>query len=339
MILSPLIRLLYLGSMIFIVNLSCVSDRPAHEKRTFYRMDTALEVTLVTNKNQVQLESTWVSVDSLLTFWEQHYSQSTPESELKALNNRKESQIPVSRQLGRMIALALRYGDTTQGSYDISILPLKNLWGLGEKDTIQKIPSDDTLARAVQRVDCHRIHVDSSLLSVYFDSSNTEIDAGGFAKGFALIETSLLLDRLGYQNYLIAAGDVIGRGRRADGTAWNIGIQHPRKPGTLLGTVRLDSGVVFTSGDYERYWITQDGKRVHHIFNPKTGRSCTGNQSVTIWSMEPLQAKFLSTGLFCWPADSILAFVSRRPLECVVVDSSGAVLISNGWKDKVRLTE
>ena len=54
---------------------------------------------------------------------------------------------------------------------------------------------------------------------------------------------------------------------------------------------------------------------------------------------DPLQAKFLSTGLFGLPADSILAFVKKRGLECLVVDSAGAVKISDGWRSRITLIE
>jgi thiamine biosynthesis lipoprotein len=83
-----------------------------------------------------------------------------------------------------------------------------------------------------------------------------------------------------------------------------------------------------------------NGKRVHHIFNPHTGFSCTGNQSVTIYGSNSVENKFFSTGLFCRSADSIVSFVNRRSeIECLVVDSSGKVYISDGWKDRLKLVE
>lgn len=78
-------------------------------------------------------------------------------------------------------------------------------------------------------------------------------------------------------------------------------------------------------------------RRIHHLFNPKTGCSCTRNQSLTIHANDPLAAKYLSTGLFCLPADSILSFVSARGIDCLVVDSTGKVFISPSWSKKVKL--
>lgn len=307
-----------------------------HEKRTFYRMDEPVDVTVVTRLKGKALDSVWQRVDSLLAFWEQHYSQLDPKSEIRAINERRVHAVAVSPVLGHMLVQALAYSDTTHGSYDITVGPLKDLWGLGEKPTPQRVPSAESLAKVVDHIGFRHVSVGSSFDTVSIDDSMTRIDAGGFAKGYALMETGRLLRKLGFESYLVAAGDIVSSGRRFDGKPWRIGIQHPRKPDVLMAVVELDSGAVFTSGDYERFWMNGN-KRVHHIFDPKTGYSCLTNQSLTIWSPDVLQAKFLSTGLFCLPADSIIAFVKKRGIECLVVDSTGKVTISEGWKSKVKM--
>jgi thiamine biosynthesis lipoprotein len=320
------------------VALLCLScARPLrHEKHQFFRMDMPVTVTIVTDQPGRALGSLWKSADSLLRDWEVRYSQSNPRSEVRAINQRAVPCVAVDARLGTMIAAALAYGDTTGGMFDCTILPVKELWGLGETDTgtTHAVPSDSALAAAVERVNYRRIMVNAARDTLCFTSRATQVDAGGIAKGFALMELGSLLVHHGIHDFLINASDIIARGHRKDGLAWRIGIQDPRYPEKQLFAVPLDSGAIFTSGDYERFWIAPDGRRIHHIFNPKTGFSCTGNQSVTLWSMDPLQAKFLSTGLYCLPADSILAFAAHRGLECCVVDSTGKPHITAGWRTR-----
>jgi thiamine biosynthesis lipoprotein len=241
----------------------------------------------------------------------------------------------VTGLFGGMIADALAYGDTTGGLFDITILPIKNLWGLGETDTIHRVPGADTLARTLRHVDYRSVRVNRSHDTVFLADTAATIDAGGFAKGYALMDVAALLDKKGFTDYLVSAGDVVARGRRCDGKPWRIGIQDPRKE-RLIASVAFDTGAIFTSGDYESFWMLGD-RRIHHLFNPGTGRSCTNNRSVTIGSPSVLQAKYLSTGLFCLPADSVVAFVDRRGINCLVVDSTGAVFISKGWKNRVTI--
>jgi thiamine biosynthesis lipoprotein len=199
------------------------------------------------------------------------------------------------------------------------------------------VPPDGLLQELLKLVDYKKVTVDTEGNTVSFKEPGTIIDVGGIAKGFALRELSKLLDALNYRDYLVVAGgDIISGGTRPDGKSWRIGIQHPRDDSKPLGVFPLDSGSVVTSGDYERYWI-KDGKRFHHIFNPKTGYSCTKNQSLTVWGMDPIIVDVLSTGLFGRPRDDIHAFINARPnLECIVVDSLGDITVSSGWVGKVK---
>jgi FAD:protein FMN transferase len=305
-----------------------------HEKHRFFRMSTMVDVVISSRKSDADLQPVWGSVDSLLALWEERYSQSNPRSEVRGLNTRAREACRVDRRLGAMVADAIAYGDTTGGLFDATIAPVKNLWGLGETDTIHRIPDADTLTTVLKHVDYHKVRTNPTFDTVFFADSLTRIDAGGFAKGYALIETARLLDARGFTDYLVTAGDVVAKGRRSDGLPWRIGIMHPRRENELIATVPFDTGAIFTSGDYENFWMAGT-RRIHHIFNPRIGCSCTNNQSVTIASTSAIQAKYLSTGLFCMPADSIVSFVEKRGLNCFVVDSAGRTYISRGWKDKV----
>jgi thiamine biosynthesis lipoprotein len=308
------------------------------QKRMFYRMDTVTELTVVTRKSQ-NLDFVWQAIDSLLLSWENRFSVEREGSEVYAVNHSTDTRCATSPELARMVHEALRLGDTLGGGFDLTILPLKRLWGLSDcpgDSVAPTVPSDSAIRATRARIDYRRVSVSLDPPAITRDTG-VLLDVGGIAKGAAIREACALLDRLGLHDYLFSSGgDIRGSGRRQDGTPWIIAIRHPRRSDAFLATMRMDSGCIVTSGDYERYWFTPDSQRVHHIFSPATGRSCTGNQSLTIWAMDPVEADVMSTGLFCRSADSIVAFVEKRPrLECAVVDSAGAVLASRGWKDRI----
>ncbi len=302
-------------------------------------MDTITDVTIVMPKGS-NVRRIWKSVDSLLLDWEKRFSVSGEESEVQELNSRTRQRMPVDGQLAEMIAFALRYGDSLDGGFDLTILPVKEVWGFGEDaGDDSPLPSDKQADSALAYVSYRNVCLNAAGDSVVFDSPATRIDVGGIAKGFVLRETAASLEKLGIKNYLVVAGgDVVAEGRRPDGKPWMIGIQHPRNPDGIIGTLPLEDGAVVTSGDYERFRIV-NGKRYHHIFDSKTGRCCLSNMSLTIQSNDPVEADVLSTGLFCRNAGEILAYVNARPhLECVVVDSAGNVFKSKGWKGKLNIS-
>jgi thiamine biosynthesis lipoprotein len=317
----------------------CASRQPLVLKRTFFRMDTITQLTVVMGDADArQGQRLGDQIDSLLLDWEQRFSQTSPKSEVLAINNRKSDTVGVGAELAWMVGYALRYGDTLGGSFDITVFPLKELWGFGEQDSALVIPSEDSLGAALERVDYRRLHLDSAAGQLYCGRPDVVVDVGGIAKGAILVKVDGFLQARGYRDYLVSAGgDIVVRGRRVDGDLWRVGIQHPRKPsGELLAALDLAAGAIVTSGDYERFY-ERDGVRYHHIFNSKSGKSCTGVQSLTILSDNAIEADILSTGLFCLPIDSIISFVeSRSRLECLVVDSAGDSHVSRGWAQRMQ---
>ena len=279
------------------------------------------------------LRPVWRSVDSLLSTSEKRFSVTGDSSEIKAINERTASMLPVSPELGEMLKTGLAYGDTLNGSFDITVLPLKELWGICERCAgDEPLPYSGQVGAAVRKVDYRRIRVNGPGDSVIFESPDTRVDAGGIAKGFVLRRIAALLTERGINNFLIAAGgDIAVSGRKRGKAPWRVGVQHPRDRSNLITAIQLESGALVTSGDYERFREV-DGHRYHHIFDPSTGYPCGENQSLTVWADDPVRADILSTGLFCRPADNILAFVNGRDaLECLIVDSFGKIHVSDGW--------
>lgn len=315
--------------------LSACGPQRVHHSRTFIRMSTVTDITVVEAKGY-KTKNLWQAVDSLLKDWEERFSQTHPRSEVSLLNTRSESCAPAHGILAEMMRKGLAYGDSLNGGFDLTVLPVKVLWGFGEKEQLEEIPNQDSLREAVAKIDYRQVRVNDLGDSACFTSPQIRVDVGGIAKGFALREMGILLNKFNIKNYLIVAGgDVWCQGTRHNGEAWNIGVRHPRNPNILLATLRLERGSMVTSGDYERYFI-KNGTRYHHIFDPKTGMPCTLNQSLTIWAPGPLEADILSTGLFCRTADSIMSYINTRPsLEALAVDSAGVNHVSEGWKNVV----
>jgi thiamine biosynthesis lipoprotein len=296
-------------------------------------MDTMAEVSISVSHGY-NPKPLWSSADSLLARSEARFSAEGDSSEVHAVNARMSGALRVSAELWEMLRAGIDYGDTLGGGFDITVLPLKEAWGLCERcggDT--PLPDSLAVSVALRSVDYRNVRVNGAGDSVFFGSPETRVDVGGIAKGFAVAWLGALMRSYGIDDFLISAGgDIAASGHRPDGAPWRVGVRHPRNPAELIAAVPLESGAIFTSGDYERARGGEDGRRYHHIFDPASGYPCGKNQSLTIRAADPVRADILSTGLFCREAEDILAFVNARAdMACLVVDSTGKIFKSPSW--------
>jgi thiamine biosynthesis lipoprotein len=74
-----------------------------------------------------------------------------------------------------------------------------------------------------------------------------------------------------------------------------------------------------------------DGKRVHHIIDPRTGYPSAGCMSVTVVARSAMTADALATAVFVLGPEAGLALLEELPgVEGIVVDSDGKIGASKG---------
>ena len=92
---------------------------------------------------------------------------------------------------------------------------------------------------------------------------------------------------------------------------------------------------VITSGGYERYF-EKDGKRYHHILNPKTGQPAdSGLISVTIVSKDGTLADGLSTSLFIMGKEKGEKYWKKHAdlFDVIWLEKDGTITITQGLQD------
>jgi thiamine biosynthesis lipoprotein len=89
----------------------------------------------------------------------------------------------------------------------------------------------------------------------------------------------------------------------------------------------VDSAIS-TSGDYERYFDV-DGKRYHHIIDPKTGDSARKIRAVTVIAPTATRSDALTKSVFIMGAAEGIRFINTLPdVDAVVVPLDGKVVYS-----------
>jgi thiamine biosynthesis lipoprotein len=151
------------------------------------------------------------------------------------------------------------------GVFDITSGVLRQVWNFGQAS----LPSAEQVAALLPLVGWAQVQREGTRIRL--PRVGMALDFGGFGKEYAADRAAALLQHMGVlHGYVNLGGDMRLMGPKPDGSAWVMGIQHPREHSQLLATQHLTTGGLATSGDYERY-IEVSGQRYCHLLNPQTG--------------------------------------------------------------------
>ena len=289
-------------------------------------MGTSLEIRVIGEDPQVLEEvldealKEIQRVEDVMTDWRP--------SQLEDLNNAagKGPQV-VSIEVFELIERSLKISELTGGAFDVTYAGAGQLWDF--KSDPPRIPSDQAIIVALKNVGWKRLMLDSKKHSVDLPA-NMRIGLGGIAKGYGVDRAmKVLLDRGIKHGMVNAGGDLKALGTKF-GKPWEIAIRHPRQRDRVLALLPVSNVCVVTSGDYERF-IEVDGKRYHHIIDPRTGYPSTGCMSATVSAPVALLADSLATALCVLGPEEGLKLIETLPrVEAMVVGLDGKVRYSSG---------
>lgn len=235
------------------------------------------------------------------------------EGSLLSRINRNETD-SVDRHIAYNLRLADSIGALSGGAYDVTVKPLVDAWGFAGHDA-QRHPNVDSILQFVGR---EKVRIDGGRLVK--SDPRVQLDFNSVAKGYTVDLLAQLVERLGAENYIVdIGGEVRCRGHNAQGAPWRIGVETPFDGNDSYGAyihrrVQLSSGGLATSGNYRRYYIDADGRKVAHTIDPRTGRSALSRLlSVTAVADDCATADALGTMFLAMGADAALAFAKEHP--------------------------
>ncbi len=270
----------------------CARNNKEPLSKTGFYFDTVISIHLYDTTDETLLDACF----SYCEQFEQQVSRTITGSDIHRINEAGGTPVTVSDTTIALLKEGIRYGELTDGAFDITIAPLMELWDF--KSNPGHAPSSSAVAEALVHVDYRKIVIEGN--TVTLQDPEAAIDLGGIAKGYMADQLKEFLVREGVQSALInLGGNVVTIGEKPDGTAFHIGIQRPfaKKNTTITSVSSTDSSVV-TSGSYERYFRVDDAF-YHHILDTTSGYPCeSGLLSVTILSEKSIDGDALSTACF-----------------------------------------
>ena len=235
-----------------------------------------------------------------------------------------------------LILKARRLSEQSSGLFNPAIGNLMRLWGYHDEFPPEGPPPDDDQIKALvaQQPRMNNLHIEGVRIS----NSNpaVRLDMGAIAKGESLDRLMERLQSLGVQHAIInTGGDLKVLGRHGE-RPWHIGIRDPRGDGVIASLDAHDGEAVFTSGDYERYY-EYEGRRYHHIIDPRTGYPADQARSVTIIHTDGATADAAATALFvAGPTDWPRVARTMGIEQVMFIDTQGTIYLTPAMQQRLK---
>ena len=262
-------------------------------------------------------------------------SRFRPDSDIGRLNCAAGAAwVKLSSETFNLLSDAARFFEMSRGSFDVTIGPLADLWDCMK---ITEAPSEERVRQGLPLVGCSDLLLDAPSQSARLKRPGQGVDLGGIGKGYAADRFIWLFRQFGCRSACTnIGGNVALLGAKPDGAPWNVGIRHPREKGRLLGAVRAQDCAVVTSGDYEKCFVSADGRLCHHILDPATGYPAdSGLISVTAVAHSATAADALSTSVFVAGMERGMRLLEQcEGTEAVLVDKELRVFVTRGLANR-----
>jgi len=235
-------------------------------------------------------------------------------------------------QLGQSLSVS------SEGLFNPAIGRLIDTWGFHRNDPRGSRPPpvetiNHLLAKKPQMQD---IEIDGLLLRG--KNSAVKLDFGAFGKGYGIDLAIEHLKEMGIEHAIVnAGGDLRAIGSRETGGPWKIAIRHP-DGNNIIGSLEISGDEsVFTSGNYERNF-TWEGKRYHHIIDPRTGYPSEGTASVTVLPNHSTTADAAATALFIAGPDDWRRIAKKMGIRLVLlIADNGELHMNPAMRSRLKL--
>jgi thiamine biosynthesis lipoprotein len=302
-------------------------------------MGTELRLTAVSANEAVALGAfdavfaEFERLESLMSTWR-------PGTDIVRLNEAAgERPVTISPDVIEVLQIAQQVSEWTSGTFDVTFAALTGLWKF-DHDQDNTVPDRDAIRRRLSLINYRDLVVDARNGTAFLRRQEMRVSLGGIGKGYAVDRAAGILRQRGVHNFMIqAGGDLYVGGRRGD-QAWRLGIRDPRGPADqVFARLQLSDGTFSTSGDYERAFV-KNGRRYHHILDPRSGEPAGLCRSVTLVTAKAVMADALAKGVFILGPVEGMALIERLPgVEGVIVDARNEVTISSGLKDRLTMVQ
>ena len=310
--------------------------------RTYQAMGTDVTLTAFTTDEAAAETAFGAALDEirrierLMTDWERPGEPSSDVVRVNAAAGREA--VTVSDETLAVVELSLEMSRKSEGAFDITYAAMRGLWKFDE-DMVKALPPAAEIARRRRLINWRDLIVDKKQKTLKLRRPGMRMGLGGIAKGYAVDRAAALLRARGFADFMVqAGGDLYVSGSKGP-ASWMVGVRDPRGGvRDVIAKMPIRDHAFSTAGDYERSFILE-GKRYHHIIDPKPGFPATASREVTIYAPNAFLADALDDAVFILGPKKGLALCAQFPdVGTLIVDAQNKVWMSPNLEGKLLRT-
>lgn len=242
---------------------------------------------------------------------------------------------------------ALAISQLSNGAFDITVRPLVNAWGFGNKSQAHAsspnrlIASSPNIDSIKAFVGYDKVRLENHALQK--DDERITLDASAIAKGYACDVVADLLRENACENLLVdIGGEVVLQGVNDKGKPWRVGISKPKMDATgmekeLQEVIESSHLCMATSGNYMQYYFV-NGERRSHTIDPRTGYPVAHSLlSATVTASTCMRADALATACMVLGEKEALNMIECTPdAACYLIVAQAdslRIITSSRWLD------
>ena len=297
------------------------------------------------NASNKEAETIENQVKEIIDQVEKLVALSDPESNISKINNSKGDWVEVDPMVVEMLKISTDIYNKTDGAFNPAMYPIVKLWGFapdnqGNYTESREVPSSQAIADLLLHTDFAKIEIKGN--KVRFLDPEMQIDLGGIAKGYAvdLVQEIFLKSQAEpFEGLISLMSNQLAIGSKAKNTPYTIAVTNPRPEETnnsYFAVISLADMGLSTSGDYEKYFIT-DEKRYCHIIG-KNGYPIDDVIAVTVFENSSAVADAMSTALCVMDMETAVNYATENKIDCIIIDKNlayatiGDVTIKEGME-------
>ncbi len=295
-----------------------------------FSMGTSYTIRFFPSKLNQEKELIKSNIDKKLKEVNKVMSTYIKTSEISRFNSTKNTNwISVSKVLYQVTKHALDVAQKTNGVFDPTIGLLVNLWGFGPNSK-KRIPRKLDINMAKQRTGYQKLILHPKNFKIRKKNPHLYLDLSASAKGYAVDLIAEYLKSEQIQNFMVEIGGEVRVYGKNAGQPWLIGIVNPKSNNSsdFKKVLSLTDMAVATSGNYNNFFVGDDGVKYSHTINPETGKPIYNKlSSVTVLAKTSMDADSWSTALMAMGLQKGFKVAEENNMKAIFIYSENNKLI------------